>query len=708
MKTIRKIWGVLDEVQHRSTAKIVLTVLAVLVVGAVFGKIWLEAGAARARFDDVVEVLRDANSIEMDAVATRLLDTGEVEVGGETFGGPSVKAGISEFFDTESGRLTQIAELGALFIATTIPDWLPTLAIDRPEFVVWGGLLVLAWLLIVIWTEISLPVFVTLLATFALAAVPWWQGYRGVVVSILGVGVLVITVVLLVRLLLLVLSVLSSPRATSNRHGRPSRLVGVAAVAHTLVRESIRLRISLAFIVLMLVTLPLIPLWIDPDAPVRYQLQDFLSDSMALVYTLAACMTLVLACATVSFEVRDRQIWHLVTKPLGRLEYMIGKWVGLVLLNLVLLAIGGVSIFSFTQYLSTRADDPMQAIEVHDEVLTARVGVYPSFDRLTEDQVRDRALAEYESDLLLKSEVEDGIRTYADTIRRIVRRLRKEYLDQQRMIAPGGFEDGKEYDARVYEFEGLGAARDEGLNLTLRYLFHIGRSENIDRYPVVFRFPSQGEEVGQEFVPEQWHRLLVPASFVDEDGILRVQILNGGFSVSTQSAATRRFFSNGATLFFDATDVEIMWQAASFESNFLRAMIVNWTKLAFLAMLGVSAATFLSFPVAVLLAFTVFVGGSMASFIGNSVTLFRPDAEAIALIQWVQILIGWIAGSVAWLLEPFGQASPNSMVVEGRLVSWAGVGRDLLVIGLLWCGMALGIGLLVFRRRELATYSGHG
>ncbi|MHC4793285.1 MAG: hypothetical protein ACYTDE_03180, partial [Planctomycetota bacterium] len=428
MKTIRKIWGVLDEIQHRTTAKIVLSVLAVIVVSAVFGKTWFEADAARTRFDDVIEVLREANSIEMDAVAARLIDTGEVVIDGETYGGPSVKAGISEFFDEESGRLTQIAELGALFIATTIPDWLPTLVIDRPEFVVWGGLLVLGWLLIVIWTEISLPVLVTLLGTFALAAIPWWQGYRGVVVSILGVGVLVVTFVLLIRLLLLVLSTLGSPRTTSNRHGRPSRLVGICAVAHTLVRESVRLRISLAFIVLMLVTLPLIPLWIDPDAPVRYQLQDFLSDSMALVYTLAACMTLVLACATVSFEVRDRQIWHLVTKPLGRLEYMLGKWLGLVLLNLILLAIGGVSIFSFTQYLSTRADDPMQSIEVHDEVLTARVGVYPSFDRLTEDQVRDRALAEYESDLLLKSEVEDGIRSYADTIRRIVRRLRKEYL----------------------------------------------------------------------------------------------------------------------------------------------------------------------------------------------------------------------------------------------------------------------------------------
>ena len=62
---------------------------------------------------------------------------------------------------------------------------------------------------------------------------------------------------------------------------------------------------------------------------------------------------------------------------------------------------------------------------------------------------------------------------------------------------------------------------------------------------------------------------------------------------------------------FDADEFEIMWQASSFESNFARAMIVNWVKLAFLAMLGVVASTFLSFPVAMLLAFTVFAGGSM-------------------------------------------------------------------------------------------------
>ena len=707
MTALKKFWRILEELQTRMLTKLILSGLAIAATLIVFGSIWSQATDVRARFDGVVAVLREANAVTKDAVATRLLETGEVDVDGEVYGGPDVKAGIAAFFDEETGGLMQVAELGALFVAESIPAWMPSLLIDRPEFILWAAFVVLAWLLMVVWTEITVPVALTILGTMAVAAIPWTQGYTGVVVSVCGVGLLIITFVLLIRLLLLVLSGIASPRSSSSRHGRPTVIVNIAAVAHTLIRESIRLRISFAFIVLMLITLPLIPLWIDPEEPVRYQLQNFLSDSMSLVYTLAACMTLVLACATVSFEVRDRQIWHLVTKPMGRLEYMLGKWVGLVSLNLILLVIGGVSIFSFTQYLGTRADDPMQAIEVHDEVLTARVGVLPTFDKLTEEEVREKALSQYDGDAILRSEVEAGERTYTQTIRMIVGRLRKEHLDKQRAVSPDGFAEGNEYDARVYEFQGLGPAKKSGKNLTLRYQFHIGRSEPTDRYPIIFRFPSFGEQVSQDFVPEQWHRLLVPAALIDDDGTLRIQILNGGFSF-TPSDATERFFANGATLFFDPTDFEVLWQATSFEANFTRAMIVNWTKLAFLAMLGVSTATFLSFPIAVLLSFTVFIGGSMSSFITNSVSMFSPDADAILPIQIVQVGIAWIASSVAFLLEPFGRASPNAMVIEGRLVAWSGVLRDLLILGLLWSGLVLGIGWAIFRRRELATYSGHG
>ncbi len=707
MTLLRAIWGRLDDLQHRTGVRIALTVLSLAAVLAVFGTSWWTAADARDRFDSVVEVLREVNRTADDPVTTRLLETGEIDIDGRTYGGPRVKAGIDAFFDPTSGELLQIAEISAILIGESIPDWLPAVVIDRPWFIVAAGGVTLAWLMVAIWTGVFLPVMIATVATLALAAVPWLRGYSGLVVTIVGIGLLVTTFLLLVRLLLLGLGVIASPSPRPGRHGNPGVIVQIAAVAQTLVRESLRLRISLAFIVVMLVALPLIPLWIDPEEPVRYQVQNFLSDSMTLVYVLAACMTVVLACATVSFEIRDRQIWHLATKPLGRIQYLLGKWTGIVLLDALLMAIGGASIYGFTQYLGTRADDPMAMVELYDEVLTARIGIRPVLDQLDEVQVRELAYAEFQNDPITREKVERGESNEFDVIRGIVRRLRQEHLDKQRAVSPGGFDDNREYDARVYEFPGLGAARRAERNLTLRYKFHIGRSESTDRYPVVFRFPSSGDEVQQMVVPEQRQRTLVPAEFIDEDGVLRVQILNGGFS-ETPSVQTRQFFANGASLVFDPDGFEVLWQAASFESNFIRAMVIDWIKLGFLGMLGVAAATFLSFPVAILLAFTVFVGGSMTPFISESLNQFRPDADAIAPIRIVQLAIAAVARSVEWLLRPFGEASPNRLVVEGRLVSLNDVVRNLLVIGVFWCGATLAVAWAVFRRRELATYSGHG
>ena len=148
---------------------------------------------------------------------------------------------------------------------------------------------------------------------------------------------------------------------------------GALAVAQTVVREAVRLRISLAFIVTLLVVLPLIPLFIDAQSPLRYQIQTFMARSLDLAYLCAACMTLMLGCATVAFEIRDRQIWQLMTKPLDRFSYLLGKWLGIVGLDAVLLLVCGVGIFMFVQWMRTRpAMDELDRIAVRDEVLAAR------------------------------------------------------------------------------------------------------------------------------------------------------------------------------------------------------------------------------------------------------------------------------------------------------------------------------------------------
>src|SRR5262245_23671165 len=150
-----------------------------------------------------------------------------------------------------------------------------------------------------------------------------------------GIGLLTFTFVLLSRAALVVLF-------PANQ---------VLAVAHTVVKEASRRGISLVFIVLLLVALPLLPMALDPDAPLRYRIQTFISLSMGLTFAVAAVMTLFFSCASVAFEIRDRQIWHLMTKPLARLNYLLGKWIGVVMVNLIILAVASVSTFTFIQYL---------------------------------------------------------------------------------------------------------------------------------------------------------------------------------------------------------------------------------------------------------------------------------------------------------------------------------------------------------------------
>ena len=715
MKFGRALWARLDGLQRTLYAKITLSILALAVVASLAGVAFSQASEAHNRFQGVVEVLQAANIVEKNAVTVQLIEKGEVEVDGIVYGDERFGEYAAGMFDEETGRLVDVALLGALLIAQHVPEWTPPMLVDTPSLAWSVGLVVLLWLLLVIWSDVSLQVAAAALGTTAAWGVVWLASFVGLTdepakwgLAVVGIGVLGTTFLLAIRVVLAMLGTLGAPRPRPGRHGHATSLVQVCAVAHVLIRESIRRRVSLAFIVVLLVCLPLIPLWIDPGEPLRYQVQNFLSDSMTLVYVLAACMTLMLACASVAFEIRDRQIWQLMTKPMGRFEYLLGKWLGLLLLNVILLGIGGISIFTFTEYLRTQPTaDPLDAIAVSDEVLTARVGVLPIFKNLSVDEVRRRVDTEIDNNAVLKDEIATGEKRENDVRRQMGRQVRKDNLYQQRAIPPTEFSEGAVVDAKTYVFEGLGRARSEHTNITLRYEFHIGRSESTDHYPVVFAFPDVGERVEQIYVPAQWHSILVPSDWIGEDGNLRVQILNGGFSESP-SEATLRFFANGATLYFDADGMEVMWQAASFESNFIRAMLVLWVKLAFLGALGIAATTFLSFPVGVLLAFTVFVGGSLAPFIAMSVEEYRIAADTawpIRIVQWGIVLI---AQSAEWLLRPFGEASPTSLVVEGRLVGLSGVLRNFLQIGVFWCGLVLFIGWWVFRRRELATYSGHG
>ncbi|MHC4832358.1 MAG: ABC transporter permease subunit [Planctomycetota bacterium] len=671
----------LDRWQERGSARIVLGVLAMLLV---IGAAWpVHSVARRLAYVEagIVEILAEANLATRTAEAVQLLESGTVEFEGRAYvDGRYV--GATQLFD-EAGTLIAAAVMAETFAAQEIPEWCPSFLVATPWTPIGYALLVLGWLLLAIWAGTSVPLLATGLATAALGVPAWLFGFVGATFAIVGIGILGFSFVLLIRLSLAALGGMGQ----------------VGAVAATVVREAIRQKGFAAFIVGLLVVLPIVPLWLDPETPLRYQLQTFIGRSLGITFAVASCMTLVLGCATVAFEIRDRQILQLMTKPIARTRYLLGKWLGIMVLDGALLAVCGLSIFIFIQYLQTRpAADAFDAQAVRDEVLVARVGVAPRYDLLPRARLLEMVDAAIEDDPMLRDDIDQGVVDEFDVRRDLFADYQQENLASQRSIAPGA--------DRVYRFEGLGRARDRGANLTLRYKFYAGESDEHEQLPVIFRFEQDGSWTDRKFVPVQTMVLPVPATMIDEEGVLSVAIVNAGFNADAPEGAMP-FYPGPYSIAFEPEGIELLYPVSSFEANFLRAMLVTWIKLGFLAMLGVGAASVLSFPVACLTSFAIFLAAEAAPFLAYSIDTYRIwDRDGN--VQWVNWLVLQMATGTEWALRSFGQTRPNPALVEGRLVGWSEVFRAVAVIGVGWSAAVLLVSMLVFRRKELAVYSGQG
>jgi hypothetical protein len=180
--------------------------------------------------------------------------------------------------------------------------------------------------------------------------------------------------------------------------------------------------------------------------------------------------------------------------------------------------------------------------------------------------------------------------------------------------------------------------------------------------------------------------LTVPARLVDPQGRLRVTYVN---VPDVQSGAV----SSVSVL---DKDIAVLYRVGDFTPNFLRGLVLVSLQLMFLAAVGLTAGTFLSFAVACLVALTVLPFGMAQGFIQGAVT---TSSHVNSVLQYP----GGAAIFVLRLLMPdFGVTSAGSFLVNGSLISWTHLGvaavQTIAVRGLLLLGAAC----VIFHRRELA------
>jgi hypothetical protein len=94
---------------------------------------------------------------------------------------------------------------------------------------------------------------------------------------------------------------------------------------------------------------------------------------------LLSAVTIFASVAVVASDVADKQVFLVVTKPLARWQYILGRWLGIVVLDAVLLLCAGGAIYAFAQHLRGQAAlTPSDRRAVETEVFTARHRVSPS------------------------------------------------------------------------------------------------------------------------------------------------------------------------------------------------------------------------------------------------------------------------------------------------------------------------------------------
>ena len=454
------------------------------------------------------------------------------------------------------------------------------------------------------------------------------------------------------------------------------------AIARLTLKAATRYRLVQILSGLLLAAVVGLPLVIKHDGTARGFTQILLTYTLGSIVTLLGFATLWLACGTLARDVEECQIQMVAVKPVARWEIWLGKWMGIMILNLFLLAVSGAAVYLLMQWRSRQL--PPEAQErLRNEVLVARGSLRPAVNTAALDQRVEE---------LLQERLKDS--KVAGMDREFVRKQIRERLKAGSQIAPPGARQ------RWAIRSGLFQDRLRGRPLQLRIKFFAANPAASGTYVGAWEIgPPNGRRYAVEqasLSAETFHEFPVPPGLLDDDGVLVIDFLN---------------YNDTALLFPLDDGMEVLYPESGFGVNFVRGLGIISCWLALLSAVGLAAASFLSFPVAAFVSLGILVVGLSSGTVRQVVEeggiaainheTGRVDNPTLLDMIALPVFKGLL--HVINLVHGF---SPIDSLSTGRSVSWGELGRALAQIVVLMGGLFAAVGIFSFSRRELATAQG--
>lgn len=442
------------------------------------------------------------------------------------------------------------------------------------------------------------------------------------------------------------------------------------AVATNTIRQALRMRVACVFVILLFVLLPALGITAIGDETLKGRLQTFVSYGLSLTSFLLCLLTIIVSIYAVTSDIEQRQIYTVVTKPIRRYQFLLGKLLGVIVLDILLLTLFSAIIYAITIYTPRFHEFPeTERIEADNQFLTARAALtVPVVD------VTEQVMARYEELKAHDSLPPDY------TPEQAIAELTKQAQLAQRAAGVG--------QTLVWEFDNV---KPLAKSMFIRFKYDVSPnppdSQVYGRWVAGdYQFIKYGQQSKTPIYDEvfkhaarTFQEIEFPSEVVPEHGRLGIAFQNVPL--------------NNTTVIFPPDGLEVLYKADSFGANFFRAVLLILFRLIFLACLGVLASSFLSFPVAILLCLVIFLTASFSGFVVESFDYLSKGVGA------------FYSYTFKWpirLLPQFDQYNPTQFMVPAKLLGWSVLAKCGLVMVCMKALLLFLLGLFIFHFREIA------
>ncbi len=467
------------------------------------------------------------------------------------------------------------------------------------------------------------------------------------------------------------------------------------AIVKLTFKNAVRSHIFQLLLILLLLCVILIPYTISGDGTARGYIQISLLYSLSAVAFVLSLSSIWLGCFLMTRDVESYQLHMVISKPISRLTIWLGKWLGIILINLILLLIASSTVYSIVLWrFYNQPFSDIEKSQIENEVMVGRRVFYPETPDIDEWARK-----------LLQAKIMEATKGGAqvDTSpvgqEKMLKDLKREVLGRLAEVPPGG--------DRIWAYKSLPVGFDRPLYF--RYRAYVSKvsseSQRLTRgwWGVRIAEPEteekkpdsvfEREKLNQKKYKYSFHPMtsypeqIMSGTFLEKDLPPMVIDPNGEVVISFENHDPM-----GAALCFQKADgPKLLIKYTGFTQNYFRAVLVIFMQLVILAGLACAAASVLSMPTAVFVVISYLMFGSCATFMAGS-SFFGGAAD----------YVGYYVGKVVLIaVIPMQEFEVTHLVSNGELIEWIFIGKLFLTYFVLRALPLFLIGMWLYWRREM-------